>query len=87
MSVKNNYVAGGLVGWILPLLAYLFSEVFFKDLLIAGKPGVLYLVAAAINLILVKFIFKTNADKAAVGMLAVTFLALMLAFIFKIKLH
>lgn len=87
MPVKNNVIAGMLLGSILPLLAYLFSDVVFKDEMIADKPGVPYLLAVGINLIIMKFIFKTEADKAAAGIILVTFLASIFAFVFKIKLR
>lgn len=76
-----------LLGLIAPLLAWLFSEVFFQREMIADKPGVPYLIAVAINLILLKYVYKANADKAGNGLLIVTFIAVLLTFIFKIKLR
>ena len=76
-----------LLGLILPLLAWIFSEIFFQREIIANKPGVPYLIAVAINLILLKFIYKANADKAGIGLLIVTFTAVILTFVFKIRLH
>ena len=76
-----------LLGLILPLFAWIFSEVFFQHEIIADKPGVPYLIAVAINLIFLKFTYKANADKAAIGLLIITFLAVLFTFIFKIKLH
>ncbi|MGI4021524.1 MAG: hypothetical protein ACRYFA_08470 [Janthinobacterium lividum] len=87
MPVKNNMVAGLLVGLILPLLAYFMDEIFFKDAILPSKPGVLYLVAAGINLVLLKFAYKSNADKTGTGIFVVTFIVLIVAFIFKIKLR
>lgn len=87
MPVKNNIVIGVLLGSILPLLAYFFSEVFLKDEIIADKPGVPYLIAVGINLILLRFTYKANADKAGTGLFIVTFIVLLLVFILKIKLH
>lgn len=76
-----------LLGLVLPLLAWLFSEVFLHREIIADKPGVPYLIAVAINLILLKYVYKANADKAGNGLLIVTFIAVLLTFIFKIKLR
>ncbi len=87
MPVKNNVVVGILLGLILPFLAWLFSEVFFQKELFVNKPGAPYLIAGGINLILLKFTYKANADKAAIGLLIVTFIAVLLTFILKIKLH
>lgn len=87
MPVKNNIVVGLLIGLILPLLAYFMAEVFFKNEIFPNKPGVPYLIAVAINLILLKFTYKSNADKTGLGLLLVTFIVVILAFIFKIKLR
>ncbi len=87
MPVKNNYAFGALLGLILPLLAYFLAEVIFKDQLMPAKPGVPYLIAIAANLFLVRFSFKSEADKTATGILLITFLVLILTFIFKIKLR
>lgn len=87
MQVKNNVVVGMLLGLILPLLAYIFSEVFLKAEIIADKPGVPYLIAVGLNLILMRFLYKYGSDKAGMGVFIVTFLTLLLAFIFKIKLR
>lgn len=87
MQVKNNIAVGMLLGLILPLSAWIFSDVFLQREIIADKPGVLYLIAVAINLMLIKFTYKTNADKAGIGLLIITFTAVILTFVFKIKLH
>lgn len=87
MQVKNNIVIGALLGLILPLLAYFIAEVLFQDKIFPDKPGVPYLIAVGINLIFLKFTYKSNADKAGIGLLVVTFIVLLLAFIFKIKLR
>lgn len=76
-----------LLGLVLPLLAWLFSEVFLQREIVADKPGVPYLVAAALNLILLKYLYKANADKAGTGLIIVTFITVLLTFIFKIKLR
>ena len=76
-----------LFGLVLPLLAWLFSEVFFQREIIVDKPGVPYLIAIAINLILLKYTYKANAEKAGNGLLVVTFITVLLTFIFKIKLR
>jgi predicted Na+-dependent transporter len=87
MPVKNNYVVGVLVGLILPLLAYFMAEILFKNQITPDKPGVPYLIAVGINLIILRFTFKANKDKAGTGLLVVTFIVLIFAFIFEIKLR
>lgn len=87
MPVKNNVVVGLLLGLILPLSAYFLDAVFLKDTILPSKPGVVYLIAAGINLILLKFAYKRNADKTGTGIFVVTFIVLIFAFIFKLKLR
>ena len=87
MPIKNNVVVGVLVGLILPSLAYFFSEIIFKQEIVAGKPGVPYLIAVGINLILLKYIYRADADKAGKGLLIITFIVFLLTFLLKIKLH
>lgn len=87
MPVKNNIAVGALLGLILPLLAYFIAEVIFKDQITPSKPGVPYLIAIAVNLLLARFSFKSETDKTATGILIITFLVLILTFIFKIKLR
>ena len=87
MQVKNNVAVGALVGLILPLLAYFIAEVLFRDQIFPDKPGVPYLIAVGVNLILLKSTYKAHADKAGSGLLVVTFVVLLLAFAFKIKLR
>ena len=87
MQVKNNFGLGLLIGLIFPLLAYLFSEVFLHREIIEEKPGVPYLIAVVLNLIVMRYTYKAAADKTGSGIMIVTFLVLVLVFIFKIKLH
>lgn len=76
-----------LIGLILPLSAYFIADVLLKNATIAGKPGVPYLIAVAINLIFLKYIYKAGSDKAGTGLLVITFIILLLTFTFKIKLR
>lgn len=78
---------GLLIGLILPLSAYFLDEVFFRNAIFPSKPGVVYLLAAGINLVLLKYAYKANADKTGTGMFVVTFIVLIFVFIFKIKLR
>lgn len=87
MQVKNNVVIGMLFGLILPLLAFFLAEAIFKNQLFPAKPAVPYLVAVGLNLVLMRFLYKAKIDKTATGIMVVTFLVIVLTFIFKIKLR
>lgn len=87
MPVKNNLVIGMLVGLILPLSAFILAEVIFKNQLFLSKPGAPYLIAIGLNLVSMRILYKAKIDKTAIGILIITFLVLVLTFIFKIKLR
>lgn len=87
-SMKNNIWLGLLLGLIFPLLAFVLSRyTSLTDLLPAGKEGVPYIVAAAVNLIAVRFLYrrKPQMDNVAKGVMLITFLA-MLAFLYTQKI-
>lgn len=86
MAIKNNILIGVLFGLMLPLATFFLAEVIFKNQLFPAKPGAPYLIAVGLNLILMRFLSKAKIDKTAIGILIVTFLVLIFAFIFKIKL-
>lgn len=87
MQVKNKVAVGMLVGLVVPLLAYFFSEILLDKEIMPAKPGVPYLIAVCINLIFIKYAYKANADKTGAGIIIITFIVLMLSFAFKIKLR
>ncbi len=75
--MRDNYFFGAVLGVICPLLAYLattFTEL--QAMLFAQKPIALYVIAAVINLIAVRFIYRSGREATAKGIILVTFLAM-----------
>jgi hypothetical protein len=52
-----------------------------------GKPAIPYLVALALNLIIIRTCYKKDADQTGRGVMLATFVCmLLLVFVFKVKL-
>lgn len=87
--MKNNIWTGIAIGFICPLLAYLLiiytsvPESFFPT-----KPFMAYLIATAINLLLIRVFYKRTMpqEKTARGVMLITFVG-MLMFLYFHKLN
>ncbi|NGF57581.1 hypothetical protein G5B00_13765 [Parapedobacter sp. SGR-10] len=85
--MKNNFIVGVLLGSVFPVLAYLLTtytelqKTFFEQ-----KPITIYVLAAVVNLIAVRFIYRSGRENTAKGIVLVTFLAMVLmVFVLRIK--
>lgn len=87
--MKNNIWIGMAIGLIFPLLAYLLTTyTTMSDKMFATKPFLLYIVAGAINLVLIRLFYRktTSLEKSAKGVMLVTFLG-MLVFLYFHKMN
>lgn len=76
--MKNNFVLGLALGTIFPLLAYLIQH--YSSLqasLFAGKPIALYIFAATINLVAVRFLYRAQKEATGNGIILLTFIAML----------
>ncbi|WP_164110043.1 MULTISPECIES: hypothetical protein [Sphingobacterium] len=77
--MKDSFWLGGLVGVAAPALAYILSNYtslqtsFFVD-----KPIAIYVIAALINLITVRFTYRGGKETFAKGIIFVTFIAMLI---------
>ena len=88
MKMKNSFWLGLLLGLIFPLLAFLLSNyTALATKFPTGKEGILYMIAAGLNLLALRFLYKRDRplDQIAKGVIAITFLA-MLAFLYAEKI-
>lgn len=81
-NLKNSFVVGFFFGLIFPLIAYfLTAYTELQQHIFSNKPIAIYIIAALVNLIFLRFSYRFGKDAFAKGMVLATFLA-MLALIF-----
>jgi hypothetical protein len=88
MQNKNSLPLGLLAGAIAPVIAWIiFDYILHNDALIMNKPGVPYLIAIGINLVLIRFAVKRGLDQTSRGIMLITFVAMVLLFVLKINIR
>jgi hypothetical protein len=85
MLPKNSMGLGAALGLVLPGIVFLFEEILNQDLRIFGKESILYLLSASVNLVLVRYYLRRDADSTARGLLLSTFICTLAFFYFKMK--
>ncbi|MFD1769300.1 hypothetical protein [Sphingobacterium suaedae] len=78
--MKNSFWLGMAIGVCAPAVAYLVMVYTDLSYHVSTKPALIYAVAAAVNLILVRFFYRAAQDqrRTANGIVFVTFLAMVL---------
>lgn len=85
MLTKNSVPFGFLIGSLLPAITWLvFGVILHNEALIMDKPAAPYLIAICLNLVLLRYCFRNNMEKAANGIMMTTFGIMLAVFIFKI---
>ncbi|WP_286775212.1 MULTISPECIES: hypothetical protein [Sphingobacterium] len=77
--MKNNSWIGLGIGTVSPVLAYIIVR--FTDLelhFLPEKPMAIYTIAALVNLVLLRFAYRSGKDHLGKGIIASTFLAMIL---------
>lgn len=76
---RDSLLAGVIIGFIAPLFAYLVTVYTdFQQIYFAEKPIAFYVIAAMINLIIVRFTFRAGNSATAKGIVLITFIAMLL---------
>ena len=74
---KDSYVIGAIIGLLTPIIAYAVSNyTTIQQTYFSEKPIALFVIAAMINLIIVRFTFRAGYEKLAKAIVAITFLAM-----------
>ena len=82
MLKKNNIAIGLFAGLIVPGITWLiFGYILKNQAVILNKPAIPYLLAIALNLFAIKYLFKTGKDQTGMGMILCTFVVMILAFL------
>jgi hypothetical protein len=77
-------LAGVLFALVFPALATVSGYFLKENAYINSRPFLLCFIAVALNLVLLRVFFKAGADKTARGVILVSFVYLLLFFVFKI---
>ena len=85
MLKKDNVWLGAILGLILPGIAYFIVEILKKNVRVLEKDDLLYIGCVALNLILVKYYFKTYKENTARGIIAATFICAFIFFFHKLR--
>ncbi|HWZ02448.1 MAG TPA: hypothetical protein VNX40_02495 [Mucilaginibacter sp.] len=83
MFSKNSYLTGALIALIFPVVSLVVAYVFKDSTLILNKPALPYLVAIVLNLVMMRLISKKETVKTVKGIMIVTFIFMVVAFILK----
>ncbi|WP_462266488.1 hypothetical protein [Mucilaginibacter sp.] len=85
MQKANHILTGILGGLIFPALAWLTGGGKWFTLHYLNRPGTPYIIAIAINLLLLRLCYKKGADQAGNGIILCTFVVMLAIFIIKLK--
>ncbi|MBB5396098.1 hypothetical protein [Mucilaginibacter sp. AK015] len=87
MFKKNNLFLGILYGFPAPVLAWLvFAVVLNNGRFFLDKPAAPYLIALALNLVMLRFSARAHLDKTSNGIMITTFVCTLLIFVFKMHI-
>ena len=78
MLNSDKFLTGVLLGVIPPGIAAFFVEVLGFDGEILGKKHVLYIASVVVNLLLMRFFFRTDRTETATGIIFSTFISALL---------
>jgi len=81
----NPFLSGAALGLLMPAVAHILTKYTSLPFLIGSKPLGLYVIAALINLLLVRYFYRNGREPMARGVILITF-ALVLLLIFTTKL-
>lgn len=77
--MKNNIRIGLGLGAIFPLIAHiLFVFTAIEQHFLPDKPMALYTIAVLINLVMLRFAYRSGKDQVGKGIIIITFLAMIL---------
>lgn len=85
MLKKDNVWLGAVLGLILPGIAVFFVEILKKNIKVLEKDDLLYIGCVALNLLLVRYYFKTYKENTARGIIGATFICAIIFFFHKVR--
>ncbi|WP_374164064.1 stationary phase survival protein SurE [Arcticibacter sp. MXS-1] len=85
MLKRDNVWIGVVLGLVLPGIAAFVVEVLKKNVRLLEKDDLLYIGCAALNLILVRYLFRQYKENTARGVVASTFICALIFFYYKVR--
>jgi hypothetical protein len=85
MLNKNNVLTGVLIALVFPVISFLVSSLLKTNFYVMNKPGLPYLIAIGLNLVLIRIFTRRDADLTAKGIMLTTFVFLIVVFMFVIR--
>ena len=86
MHRSNSISAGIIYGLILPAISvFVFFYLLKGNVIIFNKPGIPYLVAVGLNLLMARYCSKKGMDKTFMGIVIVSFIFMLAIFVFKLQ--
>ena len=86
MFAKDSLWLGAIMGFLPPALVYLVIGLMQKTNFYSGRNEILYLIAIALNLVLIRFLYRKDRELMARGIMLTTFLCTLLFFWYKFKI-
>ena len=87
MLKKDSYLTGILLAIPMPVAAFVLATYVFQDtMLLFNKPALPYLIAIALNLIMMRLFSTDGVVKTVKGIFIATFLITIGLFVFKLRL-
>ena len=83
MFKKDSFWFGILLGLMLPAISVYFVEIMKMDIQFQDKNYLVYIIVAAINLILVRVYYGKGIEQTARGIIAITFICAFAIFMYK----
>jgi hypothetical protein len=85
MLKRNSFATGALIGLVLPVVAFIISDLFKTNAYLVNKTALPYFAAVGLNLVLMRISFTKGGDATTKGIMLATFLIMLVIFIFKIS--
>jgi hypothetical protein len=86
MRYQNTMLMGVLLALPFPFIAWVVAYLLRHNAdIIINKPALPYIIAIALNLLLLRFVIKKDLDKTARGIMLATFAIMIALFMFKIR--
>jgi len=84
MAKKNSLLMGVLTALLFPAIAWMVAYYFKTSSFVINKPALPYVLALALNLLLLRFTVKKDLNKTAQGIMLATFVFMVVLFMFKV---